>query len=255
MYCSFAPIKKVDIKSKNNNWMPARVITLSFLAVIAVGTILLMLPISAKQGLVTPFTDALFTATSATCVTGLVTLDTATHWSIFGQCVILLLIQIGGLGLVTLVSFFNIMMKKRIGLRSLQLARESISTNDFGDVSTLLRFIVAFSLTVEAAGALLLSLTLVPKYGGKGFFFSIFLSISSFCNAGFDPFGFETPFWSLTGFYSNPFFLSIIMLLIIIGGTGFGVWSNILSFPKERHLSLHTKTVLITTVFLIFGGA
>ena len=244
-------MKKDGLKRE---WLPARTIALSFFLVICAGTLLLWLPISAKENVKTSFIDAFFTATSATCVTGLVTVDTATHWSLFGQIVILLLIQIGGLGLVTLVSFFNVMIKKRIGLRSMQLAGESISTTDFKDVYSLLKFIVRFSLAIEGVGALFLMLTLVPKYGLRGIFFSLFLSVSSFCNAGFDPFGFEEHFCSLVGFYQSPLLLFTIAGLIIIGGMGFGVWSNVLSYKRSHHLSLHTRLVIFSTVALIFGG-
>ena len=247
-------MQKSQNEGLKREWLPARIIALSFFLVICTGTFLLWLPISAKPGQVTTFMDAAFTATSATCVTGLVTVDTATHWSVFGQIVIMLLIQVGGLGLVTLVSFFNVMIKKRIGLRSMQLAGESISTTDFKDVYSLLKFIVTFSLSVESIGAVFLMMTLVPKYGLRGIFFSVFLSVSSFCNAGFDPFGFEEPFCSLVGFYQSPMLLCTIAGLIIIGGMGFGVWSNVLSYKRTNHLSLHTKLVIISTLGLIIGG-
>ena len=168
---------------------PARVIAGSFLGVIITGTLLLMLPLSAKNGAVTNFFDALFTATSATCVTGLIVVDTYTHWTFFGQGVILSLIQIGGLGLVTLALFFNLLIRRKLGLRTLQLAQESTSASNFEDTPRLLRGIVGISLTVEAIGAVLLLPAFVPKYGMEGIFISVFTSVSAFCNAGFGRLG------------------------------------------------------------------
>ena len=149
-----------------------RIITLSFAAVILLGTFLLGLPVSSRNGVPTPFLDCLFTATSATCVTGLIVYDTYTHWSPFGQAVILLLIQIGGLGLVTFTTFFNIMLGKKLGLRSMHLAQESISSMS-SDVRQLVGMVVKTALAVEAAGAILFACAFVPKYGPEGIFISI----------------------------------------------------------------------------------
>ena len=187
------PKKQISLSSS-----PARVIAGSFLGVILTGALLLSLPISAKNGSVTNFFDALFTATSATCVTGLVAVDTYTHWSYFGQGVILALIQIGGLGLVTLTLFFNLLIRRRLGFRTLQLAQESTSASNFEDAPRLLRGIVGISLAVEGIGAVLLLPAFLPRYGTQGIFISIFTSISAFCNAGFDLLGREGAYSSLT---------------------------------------------------------
>lgn len=245
---------KQDKAAKESFWLPARVIAVSFALVILVGTLLLMLPVSSRSGTVTPLVDALFTATSATCVTGLVVYDTFSQWSVFGQLVIMALIQIGGLGLVTLTTFFNLIMGKKLGLRSMQLAQESISSTGFSDVSHLTRMVVIVSLSVECIGALLLATTFVPKYGMQGVFISIFLATSAFCNAGFDILGFETPFISVMNYSDNIVVLGTLMLLIVIGGLGFVVWSDLYQWIKTRTLTLHTRVVLTVTGILIALG-
>ena len=174
---------KVKKRTSSN---PARIISGSFAAVIIIGALLLWLPISSKSGEFTPLLSCLFTSASATCVTGLVLYDTYTHWSGFGQGVLMMLIQIGGLGLVTFTSFFNLVVGRKLGLRGMKLASESINSTSFGDVPHLLRMIITFTLSVEAIGAILLSLYFVPRYGLLGVWISIFLAVSAFCNAGFD---------------------------------------------------------------------
>ncbi len=233
---------------------PARVISGSFALVIIVGTVLLMMPFSSKSGAMTPLLDSLYTATSATCVTGLIVYDTFTHWSLLGQCIILALIQIGGLGLVTFTTFFNIAIGKRLGLKSLQLAQESISLVSFTDVTRLVKMVVFASLGIELIGAMVLSTVFVPKYGGDGMFISLFLAVSSFCNAGFDVLGREAPFASLTNYQDNPLVLFTISILIIIGGLGFVVWNDLYNFRKTRKLLLHTKIVLAVSAGLILIG-
>ena len=181
---------------------PARIIAVSFAIVIALGTLLLLLPACTAPGKHTTFLDALFTATSASCVTGLVTVDTGTHWSTAGQLVIMLLLQIGGLGLVTFTTFFNVMIGRRLGLRSRILAQESVNGTGLENITLLVRMVVTASLLFELAGALILSTVFVPKYGMRGVFLSVFLSVSAFCNGGMDPLGFEEPFISLCGYSS-----------------------------------------------------
>ncbi|MCI5528393.1 MAG: potassium transporter TrkG [Oscillospiraceae bacterium] len=232
---------------------PARVIAGSFLGVIITGTLLLMLPLSAKNGAVTNFFDALFTATSATCVTGLIVVDTYTHWTFFGQGVILSLIQIGGLGLVTLTLFFNLLIRRKLGLRTLQLAQESTSASNFEDTPRLLRGIVGISLTVEAIGAVLLLPAFVPKYGMEGIFISVFTSVSAFCNAGFDLLGREGPYSSLIH-YNGSYVLLVVSALIIIGGLGFMVLFDLLHYHKSKKLRLHSRVVLLSTACLLFIG-
>ena len=168
---------------------PVRLIVSSFFLIIVVGTILLILPISSRGGKMTAMVDALFTATSATCVTGLVVFDTWTHWSTFGHVVILALIQVGGLGFVTLATGFNLLLRRKLGLRDLLLARESASGNSM-DVSYLIKMILKFTVACEAVGAVILMFRFVPQFGAYGIWISVFESVSAYCNAGFDILGF-----------------------------------------------------------------
>ncbi len=248
-------MKQMPDRQKKFANRPIRVICASFGVIILVGTLLLMLPFSTRSGVVTPFYDALFTATSATCVTGLVVYDTVTHWSLFGQGVILLLIQIGGLGLVTFTTFFNIMIGRKLGLRDMSLARESGGFESFAEVRGLIKFVIKGSLIIELCGALLLAASLVPEYGTpQGIWLSVFLSISAYCNAGFDLLGFQTPFASLTGYADDPWVLSVIMGLIVVGGIGFVVIHDLMHWPTRRNLMLHTRIVLIVTGVLLAVG-
>jgi len=233
---------------------PTRVITISFAIVILIGTFLLMLPLSSKQGVWTPFINSLFTATSATCVTGLVVVDTYTHWSLFGQLIILTLIQIGGLGLVTFTSFFTVLIGKKIGLRGMQLAQESINADNIADINAVLKAVVMFAFAAELIGAMLLGFQFVPKYGMHGVYISIFLAISAFCNAGFDILGFEGQYVSLCNYNGSPIVIFTITLLIITGGLGFIVWNDLLQYHKTKRLQFHTKVVLAVTSLLIALG-
>ena len=242
------------LQKKSRNFSPTRTIALSFILVILTGTALLMLPISSNSGEFTPFTHSLFTATSATCVTGLVIYDTLQHWSAFGQGIILLMIQIGGLGLVTFVAFFNFFIGKKLGLRRIQVATESVNASGFNDVRGLVGNIIKICLVTEAIGAVLLMPVFIPKYGVAGIFKSIFISISAYCNAGFDILGDSTAFASLTEFASNPYIVIIVMLLIISGGLGFVVWYDLLNYRKTKHLELHSKIILIFTGLLVVVG-
>ncbi len=232
-------------------------IMLGFLVIILIGSLLLMLPISTKEGQTTDFSGSLFTSVSATCVTGLVVYDTYTHWTIFGQLVILTMIQIGGLGLITITSFAMIILRWRIGLNSRELIRESLNTPQLHGGVRLVRTIIRGTLLVEGIGALLLSIRFIPQLGfWRGVYYGIFHSISAFCNAGFDLMGYQGEFSSLTAYATDPLVSIVIMLLILIGGIGFLVWDDILvnkyHFRKYR---LQTKVVLTMSVILIFGGA
>ena len=242
------------LQQKQKSPKPARTIVLSFLLVILAGTLLLTLPLSSKSGSFTNPLDAFFTATSATCVTGLIVYDTYTHWNIFGQLVILLMIQIGGLGLVTFTSFFNFLIGKKLGLRSMQVASESVSTQGFSDVKQLIKNVVKFSLAFEGAGALLLMIPFVSEQGAKGIYTAIFLSVSAFCNAGFDILGYNGQFSSLVTYAGNPLVILPISMLITAGGLGFVVWSDLLQYRKTKHLILQTKIVLIVSAALIALG-
>ena len=235
---------------------PARTICLSFLLIIGVGTLLLALPFSARDGSFTPLPDALFTATSATCVTGLVVYDTWSHWSGLGQGIILALIQIGGLGLVTMGAFFNVLVGRRMGLRAADLAKESVNSDSFAGVRHLVRTVILGTFLVELLGAVLLAFTFVPRLGlREGLAVSVFTSISAFCNAGFDLMGREgTPFASLTAFAGNWALTLPVMLLIILGGLGFVVWDDLLRWRRTRTVTLHTWIVLRLTAALLLLG-
>ncbi len=250
-------IKSDPSKIRLHNFMnnPARVIMVSFAMIIALGTIILMLPISSRSGEFTPFTTAFFTATSATCVTGLVVVDTYSYFSTFGQSIILALIQLGGLGLVTFTTFFNIIIRKRLGLKDLYLAQESINSGSMAGVSKLIKMIITFTFTVELIGAVLLGLVFVPQFGAEGVFISVFLAISAFCNAGFDVLGRIEEFTSLTPYAENSYLLIVIMVLIICGGFGFIAWHDLKNYFTTKKLMLHTKIVLLTTVILVSFGA
>ena len=198
-----------------------RIIALSFLAIILTGSLLLMLPVSSANGHWTPFINTLFTATSATCVTGLVVYDTGTYWSVFGQIVILIMIQIGGLGLVTVISLFPILMKKKIGLSERELLMQSSGNLKIGGIVRLLKNIIKATAIFEGSGCILLAFRFIPKYGiGRGIYFSVFHAVSAFCNAGFDLMG---NYSSLTSYEADPLVNITIMLLIISGGLGFFV--------------------------------
>lgn len=240
---------------KQKAFKPATTISLSFIIIILFGAILLMLPISSKSGEFTPFIDSLFTATSATCVTGLVVFDTFQKWSLFGQIIILLMIQIGGLGLVTFVTFFNIFIGRKLGFRRMQIASESVSADGFNQSKVIVKNIISVSLIVETLGTIILSTAFVPKYGAKGIFKAIFISISAYCNAGFDILGDNQRFTSLTEYYNNPIVLITVMFLIVFGGLGFIVWHDLINYRKTKHLELHSKIVLFTTALLILSGA
>ena len=232
---------------------PARTLCLGFLIIILAGTLLLWLPFSSKSGS-TSFFDCLFTATSATCVTGLIVADTFTNWTVFGQAVIALLIQIGGLGFVTIITFFNVAAGKKLGLRTLANVADGLTESTFQGGRRIFISIMKYSMIFEAAGALLLCIRFVPQYGGYGVWMGIFTSITAFCNAGFDLCGISSPFVSLTGYQSDPLVLITVALLITVGGLGFIVWENFLNIRKVRKLSLHTKAVLITSAVLTIGG-
>ena len=212
----------------------------SFVILIFIGTVLLTLPISAKSGRFTNPVDALFTATSAVCVTGLSVYDTFIHWSYFGQGVLLVLIQCGGLGLAAFATGLTLLVRRRIGIRHLVLARESAGGSNL-DVISLLRIVVAFTFAVEALGALLLMARFVPLYGGLGVWASVFVSVSAFCNAGFDILSFIPGNSSLSAFNGDPLVTLTISTLIIIGSTGFVVFQDI--YRKKISTRLHRQHV------------
>jgi len=236
-----------------NNKSPFRIIIFGFLLVIFMGSFLLMLPISTKTGECTPFLDALFTSTSAVCVTGLVIHDTATYWSNFGQSVIILLIQIGGLGVITVAGAFTILSGRKIGLMQRSTMQEAIAAPNVGGIVRRTGFILKTALAVELFGAVLLFPVFFCEFGLlKGAWYSLFHSISAFCNAGFDLMGVKAPFSSLTDYAGNPVISIVIALLIAIGGIGFLTWEDIrtngLYFQKYR---MQSKVILTVTGALI----
>ena len=233
---------------------PARVIVSSFALLVLAGALVLALPVCSQSGTFTDLFTTLFTATSASCVTGLVVVDTGTFWSPFGQGVILALIQLGGLGIVTFATFFNIALRKRMALHTMKVATESVSAIDFFDTRKLVSSILVITLSCEAIGAILLGLTFVPQFGINGIYYSIFISVSAFCNAGFDQFGFMGEYSGLTNFADNPAVILPIAALIIFGGLGFIVWYDLIMFRKNHRLILHTKVVLATTFVLLVMG-
>lgn len=239
------------------NAKPARVISASFLLVISVGTILLLMPFASQSGVSVGLLRALFTATSATCVTGLVVMDTATSWTVFGQLVILSLLQIGGLGLVTITSFFYSLMRRKTSLKTLVVTAESTASFGFADVLRLVRQIVLTTFAIELVGAVLLSSRYVQYFGWKqGIYKGAFQAVSAFCNAGFDVLGDTAsgPYSSLVAFNGDPVVLLTTGFLIIVGGLGFVVWSDLLSLRKKRKLEFHSRLVLSMTAILVFSG-
>lgn len=242
---------------KNLKLTNMQIIALGFALIAVIGAILLMLPISSSSGERTPFLTALFTSVSASCVTGLVLVDTAVHWSLFGQIVILVLIQLGGLGFMTIATFFLSFTKKNINLRKRSIMAESINTAHISGLKSMTRKIFVGTALFELAGAVLLSVRFVGEFGtAKGIWYGVFHSVSAFCNAGFDLMGVKGEFCSLVD-YSDDILINItLMILITVGGIGFLVWDDIVKNKlRFRKYQLHTKIVLVTSAVLTFGGA
>lgn len=239
---------------KERKMTPVKLLSLGYFITIAIGTILLMCPFSSNSGDWTNFVDSLFTATSATCVTGLVPFDTATHWSFVGQIVILCLIQIGGLGFMTIITLLFMLVRKNIGLYNRTVLMQSAGSYNISEVTKLMKIIIVGTILFEGIGALVLYTEFIKIFPqNEAIFASIFHSISAFCNAGFDIMGTGT---SLTQFSSNWVVLGTIMALIVLGGSGFIVWADLLeSRFKFSKFKLHTKIVLVFTVVLIIVPA
>ena len=234
----------------------SQIMAFGFLMVILSGAVLLMMPIASKTGTSTNFLDCLFTSVSATCVTGLVVVDTFAHWTLFGQIVILLMIQIGGLGIITISAMLYLFFRQRIGLNMRNLIQESTFSLQLGGVVKSLKKIIRRALIFEGIGAVLLSTQFIPKLGiARGIWYGVFHSISAFCNAGFDLMGRYEEYSSLTMFVDNPVVNFTIMGLIMTGGLGFIVWEEIAHKKFNfRKYSLHSKLVLILTVVFVLGG-
>ena len=242
-----------DLIHKKRGLTSFQIIILGFAGVILVGALLLTLPISTKSGIVTPFNEALFTSTSAVCVTGLVVQDTATYWSAFGQSVILALIQIGGLGVITVAASFALLSGRKISLMQRSTMKEAIAAPKVGGIVRLTYFVLKATFLIELLGALVMMPTFIGDFGAKGIWMSFFHSISAFCNAGFDVMGTEgAKFASITSYLGNSVINVTIMLLIVIGGIGFLTWEDVctnkLHFKRYR---MQSKVILVTSALLI----
>ncbi len=246
--------------NKKISFSTTHIILISFFIVIIMGSILLSLPISTKNGANVDYIDALFTATTSTCVTGLVTVPTFSTWSLFGQIVILILIQIGGLGVVAFMAAVMIIINKKMKIKDYQLIQDAFNLNTLSGLKQFIKHVFLGTLIIELIGAILYMFVFVPEYGAKGIWISIFNSISAFCNAGMDLIG-ET---SLCNYATNPLVNITTSLLIVLGGLGFIVWWDVLRVSKQfknkkfkcfKSLTLHSKIVISSTLVLIFGGA
>lgn len=241
-----------NTKKIHRRFNEVQILALGFIVIILAGALILSLPISSRSGQYTNFLDSLFTATSSVCVTGLITLDTGTYWNTFGQSVILVLIEIGGLGFMSLTTFIYIIIGKKITLRDRMIVQEAINVFDIQGIVRMVKGILLFTLTVQGIGAIMLSFIFIPDYGvSKGIFYSIFHSVSAFCNAGFDLIG---NFNSITGYNTNTLFMLVISALVIIGGLGFSTISNIYQTRSRKRLSVNSKLVITTTITLLAIG-
>ena len=247
-------MKMREIKRKVlKQFSSARIILFGFIIMIFVGASILSLPISSRSGEFTPFIDALFTATSASCVTGLIVYDTATHWSVFGKIIIIAMIQCGGLGVVTMLTVFTQVTGKKIGLRDRATLQSALSAPQIGGIVRLTSFIFKATIIIEMIGAFLMFPRFMKDFGiTKGIYYSVFHSISAFCNAGFDLMGDVSKFSSLTKYQSDIMINITIMLLILIGGLGFLIWKDIVDYRFDiKRYSTQTKIVLTMTFILV----
>lgn len=250
--CRKTMIVRMDKIWKKKKLTSFQLITLGFSGVIILGTFLLMLPVSSRMGTGTSFFDALFTSTSAVCVTGLVVQDTASYWSAFGQFVIMLLFQIGGMGVITVAVVFAMLSGRKISLTERSTMQESIAAPKVGGIVRLTKFIIKTALLIELSGAVVMAPVFCRDFGIRGLWISLFHSVSAFCNAGFDLMGSIAPFSSLTGYAAQPVINLTIMALIIVGGIGFLTWDDIRTnrfhFHKYR---MQSKVILLVTVVLL----
>ncbi len=247
-------------RKRNFTLSTTQIILLSFLSTILVGSALLALPISSKSGVAVPYLDALFTATTSTCVTGLVTLPTVSTWSVFGQIVILLLIQVGGLGIITIMSGLMLLLNRKMGIGDRLLIQDAFNLNTMAGLTEFVKKVLLGTLIIEGIGAALYMLVFIPEFGAKGIWISIFNSVSAFCNAGIDIIAEN----SLCNYAVNPLINAVTAALIILGGLGYIVWWDVLRVIKGRssrnrkifrHLTLHSKIAITVTGGLILVGA
>lgn len=246
--------KKINL---NRNLNPTRIVVVGFLAIIFLGSLLLWLPISSRSGQFTNPLICLFTATSATCVTGLVQVDTYLHWNFFGQGLILLLIQIGGLGFVSVLSILSFLLRQRIGLSQRLIMASALNMNNTEGVVRVVKRALKVTFLIEGLGAIFLAFRFMPQFGvGKGLWFSVFHSVSAFCNGGFDLMGGETgEFSSLAGYVNDPYILFVLMFLIVAGGLGFFVWEDLIQKKwNYQKLSLYSKMVMNMSFALVLSG-
>jgi trk system potassium uptake protein TrkH len=237
---------------RRKNFTPVQIIAIGFATIILLGALILSLPIATINRVKTPFIDCVFTSTSAACVTGLITLDTGTYWSYFGKTIILILIQIGGLGFMSFATLLSLIIGKKITLKERLIIRESFNSTSLQGIVKLVRYILVFTFSIELLGALLLSFEFVPEFGiFKGMYYSIFHAISAFCNAGFDLMG---GYNSVTAYSDNTLVILTLSSLIIIGGLGFYTWNDIFNYKQTKRLSLQTKLVItVSTGLILFG--
>ena len=240
---------------KKRTLSTTQIIMLSFLAVIVLGSILLSLPVSSADGEPVAYLDALFTATTATCVTGLVTVPTVSAWSVFGQAVILVLIQVGGLGVITVMSAVMLMLNKRMGIGDRLLLQDAFNLNSLSGIIRFVKRVLLGTVLVEGLGALLYMTVFVPEFGVKGIWISVFTAVSAFCNAGMDILAEN----SLCDYAADPVINLVTSLLIVLGGIGYIVWWDVMGLTGRkrrgwRHLTLHSKIAIAATLILIFGG-
>ena len=235
---------------------PSAVFIIGFFALIFIGAALLSLPVSSADGTSTPFFGSLFTAVSSTCITGLVVYDTFTHWSFFGQAVLLTLIQLGGLGFMTVATVFSLLFRRSMGQRERLMLAQNFNLSETAGVIKLVKMILAGTFSFEGAAAVVLSFRFIPEYGvAGGIWRGVFVSISAFCNAGFDLMGIHGEFSSLTHYAEDTTVNLTLCLLIVIGGLGFLVWQEIFSGKKFSKMSLQSKTVILFSGALILLGA
>ena len=240
---------------KKRTLSTTQVIMLSFLAVIGLGSILLSLPVCSADGKGVSFLDALFTATTSVCVTGLVTLPTATAWSVWGQAVILILIQVGGLGVITIMCAVMLLLNKRMGIGDRLLLQDAFNLNSLSGIVRFVKRVLLGTILVEGAGALLYMSVFVPEYGARGIWISVFTAVSAFCNAGMDILAEN----SLCDYATDPIINLVTSMLIVLGGIGYIVWWDVMGLTGRkrrglRNLTLHSKIAIAATLFLLFGG-
>lgn len=240
-------------KERHKKLNSFQIIVLGFLSVVLIGACLLTLPISSQNREWTSFIDALFTAVTSSCVTGLVVVDTGTYWSGFGQAIILLLIQIGGLGVITMAVSFTMLAGRKISLIQRSTMQDAVSAPNMSGIVRLTRFVLKGTFLIEGIGALIMMPVFCSDFGAKGIWMAIFHSISAFCNAGLDLLGVKSPYSSLTSYASNPVITLTIMALIVVGGIGFLTWDDIRThkFNISRY-RMQTKVILLVTTILIF---